>query len=136
MPNSDFTIENGVLKRYTGTAKDVVIPNGVTYIPIFTFRDHSEIISISIPKSVTYIGHCAFSGCTALTSISIPEGITDIPPSTFARCKGLKSIYIPNSIVFIGNAAFYGCDELKIHAPKGSYAEWYAKENNIPFVVE
>ena len=30
MPNSDFTIENGVLKKYTGTAKEVVIPYGVT----------------------------------------------------------------------------------------------------------
>jgi len=125
--SNDFIIENGVLKKYSGTSKEVVIPEGVTYIPIFTFKDHSEIINISIPKSVRYIGHCAFSGCTGLISISIPEGITDIPPRTFADCKNLTSIYIPDSVAYIGDAAFYGCNKLKIQAPKGSYAEQYAK---------
>jgi hypothetical protein len=28
------------------------------------------------------------------------------------------------------------CPNLTIHAPAGSYAEAYAKENNIPFVAE
>ena len=28
------------------------------------------------------------------------------------------------------------CDNFTIHAPAGSYAEQYAKENNIPFVAE
>jgi hypothetical protein len=29
-----------------------------------------------------------------------------------------------------------GCRKLTIYAPAGSYAEQYAKENNIPFVAE
>ena len=29
---SDFVIENGVLKKYTGTDTDVVIPDGITKI--------------------------------------------------------------------------------------------------------
>ena len=32
MSSNDYIIENGVLKRYTGTGGDVVIPDGVTEI--------------------------------------------------------------------------------------------------------
>ena len=32
--------------------------------------------------------------------------------------------------------AFVDCPNLTIHAPAGSYAEQYAKENHIPFVAE
>ena len=43
---------------------------------------------------------------------------------------------IPESVIEIGEGAFAGCGSLTIHAPAGSYAEQYAKENNIPFVAE
>lgn len=33
----------------------------------------------------------------------------------------------------IDKRAFDGCPNLTIHAPAGSYAEQYAKKNNIPF---
>ncbi len=34
----DFVIENGVLKKYTGTSADVIIPDGVTEIGDSAFR--------------------------------------------------------------------------------------------------
>lgn len=45
-------------------------------------------------------------------------------------------VHIPDSVTSIGEGAFSACKELTIHAPAGSYAEQYAKENNIPFVVK
>ncbi len=36
-------------------------------------------------------------------------------------------------MMYIEHDAFSGCDKLTIYAPTGSYAEAYAKENNIPF---
>lgn len=35
--NDGFEIEDGVLKKYTGTAAEVVIPEGVTSIGCYTF---------------------------------------------------------------------------------------------------
>jgi hypothetical protein len=46
------------------------------------------------------------------------------------------NVSIPGSVTYIGALAFNECPNLTIHAPAGSYAETYAKENNIPFVAE
>ena len=46
------------------------------------------------------------------------------------------SITISDSVKKIDGGAFNGCNDFTIHAPAGSYAEQYAKDNNINFVVE
>ena len=109
MANTDFEIRDNVLIKYIGTAADVIIPEGITYIAAFSFRDCKNLVSISIPEGVTYIGHCAFSGCTSLTSITIPNGVEVILPGTFADCKSLTSISIPDSVTEIAPSAFRGC---------------------------
>ena len=108
--NSDFVIENGVLRLYKGPGGDVVIPEGVTLI-----------------------GRGAFSGCTSLTNVVIPGSVTEIGDWAFEDCAGLTSVVIPDSVTAIGEGAFSGCKKLTLHAPAGSHAEKYAKENNIPF---
>jgi hypothetical protein len=40
---------------------------------------------------------------------------------------------IPRSVTHI--AAFAGCDQLTIYGYRGSYAETYANDNDIPFVA-
>ena len=45
-------------------------------------------------------------------------------------------VTIPEFVKIISKFAFDNCPRLTIHAPTGSYAEQYAKENNIPFVAK
>ncbi len=45
-------------------------------------------------------------------------------------------VVIPEGVTSIGYSAFYECTNLTIHAPAGSYAEKYAKENKIKFIAE
>ena len=71
---SDFVIENGVLKKYTGAGGDVVIPDGVAYIGVHAFCDCSSLRSIAIPDGVTSIGDCAFYRCTNLQDTQQPTG--------------------------------------------------------------
>lgn len=40
---------------------------------------------------------------------------------------------IPASVTEIQDWAFQNCESLTIYAPAGSYAEQYARENNIKF---
>ena len=72
---SDFIIENGVLKKYTGPGGDVVIPDGVTRIGDKSFYWNLSATSVFIPESVTSIGWMAFSRCNLLTEMTIPNSV-------------------------------------------------------------
>ncbi len=115
--NSDFEIENGVLKKYKGAGGDVVIPDGVTEIGVESFKD-SKVTSITLPNSVTKIGVRAFCMCGSLKGVTIPNSVTSIDDSAFCNC-GLMSVTIPNSVTSIGDGAFSFCYKLKeINIPK------------------
>ncbi len=136
----------------------VAVPKGVTYIRNVVFKECKSLEQVHIPDSVKRIEVSAFRGCTNLTRIEIPgaveelvrwvfaectalaevylnEGTRFIGEGAFASCTNLRDIYIPDSVETIFYDAFWACDKLTIHAKKGSYAEEYAKENNIPFVA-
>ena len=112
----------------------VSIPDSVTSIGFSAFEICSSLTSINIPNSVTSIGTYAFSECTSLTSINIPNSVTSIDNYAFDSCSSLTSVNIPNSVTSIGIDAFQGCTNLKIYCEQGSYAETFAKDNNIPIV--
>ena len=111
----------------------ITIPDSVTYIGGSAFNGCTGLTSITIPDSVTSIGNYAFNGCTGLTSIIIPDSLTTIGYYAFFSCTGLTSITIPDSVTSIGERAFSGCTNLTIYCYQGSYAEKYAKSNNIPY---
>lgn len=47
---SDFVIENGVLKKYSGSDEEVVIPDNVTAIGKEAFKNCRRIRKVVIPK--------------------------------------------------------------------------------------
>lgn len=115
-----FTIEDGVLTAYSGTDKNIVIPDGVTEIRTGVFQNNTDIESVTFPDSLKKIGDFAFSGCTNLNcELKFPEfenengkieGLEEIGSSAFNGCSGFTGdLYIPNSVVLMENRAFYGC---------------------------
>lgn len=131
---TDFEIEDCVLKKYKGNDSCVRIPDGVTKIGGWAFSGRGSLTNVSLPNSVTMIGKGAFSDCRSLTSINIPNDVTEIEGLAFKCCCCLESIEISDSVTKIGSNAFGGCGEhFAIHAPAGSYAEQYARENKIYF---
>ena len=107
--NSDFVIENGVLKEYKGTSEDVVIPEEVTAIGDNAFKNCDTIKSIVIPNTVKSIGSYAFKACTGLTDITLPEGLETIENYAFASCTRLSSLNMPSTLKSIGAHAFDSC---------------------------
>lgn len=138
-----------------GALDNVIIPEGVTDIRDNAFSECSSLKNITIPFSVTSIGKYAFSGCRNLRNITMPNGVKTIEEETFRNCA-ISNIVIPEGVTSIGDRAFYSCDYLReviipesvteisdtafeesnkvrFLGKKGSYAEEYAKEKNIPF---
>lgn len=102
-------IINNMLLDGTQCTGDVVIPDGITYICGYAFKD-SELTSISVPYSVQKFGRGAFFSCENLTEFTIPDGITEISDSMFMGCSSLTNVNIPESVKVINRGAFEFCD--------------------------
>lgn len=132
-----FVIVRGVLYNYYGMEEAVSVPHGVTLIGSDSFARCEKIKSVAIPESVTTVASQAFFACSSLSGVQLSDSVTDIGGSAFYLCQNLMELNIPGSVTSIGDSAFNFCDlRFTIHAPAGSYAETYAKENEIPFVAE
>ena len=68
--------------------------------------------------------------------MTISDSVVEIMSNAFCECTKLEKVIIPGSVTFIGWGALNTVCNTTIYAPAGSYAETYAKENNIPFVAD
>ena len=100
-------------KNKVWSPKTIIISEGVEEIRSFAF-DSTEKAEIFFPKSVSSLPIACFIGVKDLT-LHLSATIRSLPEELARHSKRpFKAI----------------------HAPAGSYAEQYAKENNIPFVAE
>ena len=109
---------NSVQNEYKG---DVVVPatftfDGVVYsvtgVEGHSFRDCTELTSVTLPNSVQTIGAECFSKCSSLTSVKLPNSLLSLEEYCFSDCYSLASIDIPESVVDIGRNCFGGCTAL------------------------
>ena len=122
-PMQDFTIENGVLVKYTGSDSAVTIPDGVTRIAQHAFSDNG-VASITIPSTVSTIDLEPFWLCQNLTSLSVnpdnphfssTNGVVFNKNCTSAICSptGLTGHYaVPEGVVGLAQQAFCNCKQL------------------------
>lgn len=90
----------------------MTIPDGVTAIREDTFRDCTNLLSVSIPDSVSSIGEAAFWYCESLINVKIPDKVTEICDKTFNNCNSLISVTVSKNITRIGTSAFAFCTSL------------------------
>jgi len=85
----DFIFRGTELIKYTGSASDVIIPDGITRI-----------------------GTGAFWNNTVINFVRLPESLECIAGDAFVYCENLKKITIPKNVELIGDNPFAGCPEL------------------------
>ena len=84
-----------------------------------SFKDCSNLMSVTIPGTVREINASTFKDCNKLESITfMGDGLNQINSYAFDGCTALKSIDIPDTVTNINYYAFHGCTSLKtVHLP-------------------
>ncbi|MSB11247.1 leucine-rich repeat protein [Finegoldia sp. BIOML-A1] len=105
----DFDESSATIKKYNGTATDVVIPekiNGkaVTNIGKGAFA-RKGLTSVVIPEGVETIDQGAFSA-NSLTTIKLPSTVKQIERLAFGMNKNLSKIELNEGLEYIGQQAF------------------------------
>ena len=108
----DFTIQNYVLTKYTGTEDTVAIPNVVQTIGDRAFAG-SKVTSVTIPNSVTKIDSGAFKNCRELTEVTFGSSVEEIGEEAFSGCRKLARVSLPDSLRTIGRNGFSYCSALQ-----------------------
>ena len=128
--NKYYTSVDGVLfnKNITEIIKypdnksgKYIIPNTVTSIGPWSFRECRNLTNLEIPESVKNIGHYSFYDCTALLNLTIPKSVTNI-----SDICGLGFCFHMGGNTLIEN--------FEIRGYSSSAAEDYAENNNIKFI--
>ena len=119
----------------------------ITKISGFAYLGANKLESLVIPEGVKCICNQAFRGCGSLKSVSLPNSLETIEQYVFSNCSSLSEITIPASVTKIEKDAFgsavteggkvdkYEWADITIKVTAGSYAEKYAKQNNLKFEV-
>lgn len=118
---TEFEIKSGVLYKYLGREKDVVIPDEVTSVKTEAFLEAYHVETITFPDTVRTIGNELFGFINdyyqnheyKLRKIFIGNGVKSIGERAFANCKNLTDVVFGKSISRIGERAFAGCTKLR-----------------------
>lgn len=115
--NGSYSIPDGVTtiaksSFSSSSLSSIIIPDSVTVIEGYGFRNCTSLASITIPDSVTTIENYALYGCTSLTNASLGNNLTSIGNSTFENCSSLKNVTLGNSVNTIGENVFKDCTSL------------------------
>ena len=125
--SKDFIIENGVLKKYVGCEKSIVVPEGVVEIAPYVFLGNKNLTGVKLPQSLVKIGNGAFFDCVNLESIELPSNLRVIDEKSFWGCARLKALELPSTLEKIGKYAFWECEGLeKITIPEKTVVDGYA----------
>jgi hypothetical protein len=133
----EFVVDSdGVLLKYNGEEKNVVVPSEVSGVTVQEISDtvfcESDVTSVELPSSVTSVWWYAFEDCLSLKNVKLSTGMTKLV-DVFSGCTALEKVYIPSNITTINANIFKDCPNVTIYGEAGSAAETYANENDIPF---
>ena len=146
IPKTLITAGNNSMSAFEGSnIAKITLEEGITTISTAEFTLCKKLAEVNLPSTLKTIENSAFQGCDALVSITIPYGVTSIEGYAFADCAALEKVVVPSSVTSIatlgsGQHIFAhiqtsGDKYPTMYIKEGSYAQTYAKDNNINYVV-
>ena len=128
-----FIINGTTLLGYKGTEKVLHIPENITRIEDECLSGNETVEALYIPSSVREIGSMVCCNCASLRFVDIAEGTEKIGFLSFDNCSSLEDMNLPESLKDMFADTFFRIPEVKLHVPKGSYAETYAECERVSY---
>ena len=123
-----MVLGNGILYKFFGNEKNVVLPQTVKSIQSYAFSYGNDLESITLPEGLTTIGFRAFEDCKNLKKINVPKNVKSIDAEAFYYCTGLTDIQLPENLSQIGEDTFRGCIRLGDVYYQGTKKKWNEKQ--------
>ncbi len=90
---------------------EVVIPSHIRTLAASAF-DEAEVTRVVIPEGVTYLPGYTFFYCDTLKEVVLPSTLTEIGNGAFRYCSSLEKVNLEN-VEIIGGEAFSSCEKLE-----------------------
>ena len=122
---SNFKIEDDcgdkILTKYKGNDKIVRVPEGVTIVGGYLFKNNKNIKKIILPNTVKEIRGFSFYNLKNLKKVEFSKNIKRIRSDAFVNCPKVKNISIPKKCKYLEGGSISGCYNLrKITVEKGN----------------
>lgn len=149
--------ELGLLKyRNKNNLKSITIPNSVTIIEPYAFKNCTSLETITLPDTLSSIGHNIFTNTGFNKPLDTPfyvdnhlieanqqlngeyeitDGTITIADSAFRNCQELTKVTIPVSVVNIGKNAFRNCTALRELVIESSQIVALVDKDNVPLIT-
>ena len=88
-----LVVENGVLTKYKGKRRSIVIPSTVEEVYNSAFESNEIVTFVEFENGLKIIGENAFKNCSSLVKVSIPASCEKVYNSAFAGTK-LESVVL------------------------------------------
>ena len=118
--NSYYSAQNGILYNKDGS-KLICCPAS------------NSASTMTMSDSVRAIADYAFYGNKNLVNLKLSKNLNSIGQYAFYDCNSLSTVEAPESVNSIGEWAFAASEKLTVYVTAGSYAEKYAKENQVKY---
>ena len=113
----------------------VYLTGRINNVGVSAFQNCTSLEGIAFRSSnITTIYAQTCYNCTSLKYIELPDRLQVIEKFAFAN-TALRNVSIPRSVTSIDPTAFDGCNELVIYCYTGSYAQQYAEDKGIDYVL-
>ena len=111
------------------------IPPQVRTVASGAFENCDSLEILYFNAMTDVVSSQSFYDCDALSEVYLTEGVKTIEINAFSDCDNLSVVVIPDTVTAIDDYAFGNCPELVIYCYTDSYAQQYAEEKGIEYVL-
>lgn len=113
-----------------------VTPSEVKKLDAYAFYHMQNVKNIKIDGQITEIPTYSLSHMGSVENVVLSNQVTKLSEKSVVGNDNLKQLLIPDTVNSIEKNAITKCNNLKILTSKGSGADLYGKEKNIPVIYE